>query len=196
MAEALVLLTTWHLLLFRTFYFINPYHYATSELLEQVFPSWLHLGRSLRHGRLVVEDPYYYPDYAGLPFLSSFYPPHMVSAWLGSWLPLNQAFLLLVLTMVSHFLAASVSVYILAISMGFAPLPAGFASITLSSLGYAMKQNSCIIYTLAWVPSVLLLASQHSMTLTGISLGLMLLAGYWPIALYAVPLACGLWLLH
>ena len=195
MAEALVLLTTWHLLLFRTFYFINPYHYATSELLEQVFPSWLHLGRSLRHGRLVVEDPYYYPDYAGLPFLSSFYPPHMVSAWLGSWLPLNQAFLLLVLTMVSHCWLASVSVYILAISMGAAPLVAGFASVTLSSLGYALKQNSSIVYTLAWIPSWLLACQSQLTLLSGISLGLMLLAGYWPIALYAVPLGCLCWLL-
>mgnify|MGYP001600112558 CR=1 FL=1 len=195
MAEAIFLLTCWHLLLFRHFYFINPYRYATSELLEQVFPSWLHLGRSLRHGRLVVEDPYYYPDYPALPFLSSFYPPHMVSAWLATFLPLNQAFLLLVFTMVSHFLAASVSVYILAISMGTAPLVAGFASVTLSSLGYSMKQNSSIIYTTAWVPTLLLSAQVHSTLIFGISFGMMLLAGYWPIALYAIPLGCLCWLL-
>ena len=195
MAKALLLLTCFHLLLFRRFYFQNPYVYARSEALEQGFASSRLLGDSLRHGRL-VDDTYYYPDYRALPFLSTYYPPHALQAWVGSWLTLDQAWRLYSFTMVLHFLAASVSVYILAISMGFAPLPAGFASITLSSLGYAMKQNSCIIYTLAWVPSVLLLASQHSMTLTGISLGLMLLAGYWPIALYAVPLACGLWLLH
>ena len=192
MAEALVLLTCWHLLLFRYFYFINPYHYATSELLEQVFPSWLHLGRCLRERRL-VSDPYYYHDYPALPFLSSFYPPHMASAWLGSFLPLNQAFCLLCLTMVSHYWLASVSVYILVISMEHAPLTAGFASVLCSSLPYTMKQNSSIIYTTAWVPVYLWAASAQDIWLSGISLGMMLLAGYWPIGLYTVPIGCCLW---
>lgn len=195
MAEALVLLTCYHVLLFRHFYFINSYRYATSELLEQVFPSWFHLGRSLRQGRWVVDDPYYYADYPSYPFLSTFYPPHMVSAWLGSFLPLNQAFLLLCLTMVSHFWLASVSVYTLATAMGAAPLPAGFASVTLSSLGYAMKQNSCIVYTLAWIPPFILGCMEHFVILSGTSLGMMLLAGYWPITLPTIGLGWILWIL-
>mgnify|MGYP001568709107 CR=1 FL=1 len=196
MAEALLLLICYHLLLFRHFYFVNPYCYATSELLEQVFPSWLHLGRSLRQGRWVVDDPYYYADYPSYPFLSSFYPPHLASAWLGTLLPLNQAFLLLCLTMVLHFYLASVSVYILASSMGTAPLSAGVASVVLSSMSYAMKQNSAIIYTSSWVPILILSAGLNDVILFGISLGMMLLAGYWPIALYTIPLGCLLWLLH
>lgn len=195
MAEAILILTCYHFLLFRHFYFINPYHYATSELLEQVFPSWLHLGRSVRQGRLVVADPYYYADYPSYPFLSSFYPPHLVSAWLGSFLPLNQAFCLLCLTMVSHYWLASVSVYILVSAMGTAPLIAGFASVLFSSMPYTMKQNGSIIYTTAWVPVYLLAASVQDTWLSGISLGMLLLAGYWPIALYVIPLGWILWIL-
>jgi hypothetical protein len=194
MATAIFFLTCYHLLLFRHFYFQNPFIYARSEALEQGFASSILLGRSLYAGKLPV-DTYYYPDYLALPFLSSFYPPHMASAWIATFLPLNQAWMLYAFTMVSHFWLASVSVYILASNMGAAPLTAGFASLTLSSLGYAMKQNSCIVYTLAWIPTFLFTASLQSSLLCGISLGMMLLAGYWPIALYVIPLGCLCWLL-
>lgn len=199
MAGVLFLLTCYHLLIFRHFYFQNPYVYARSEALEQGFPSWLLLGRSLRQRGLwksftQLEDPYYYPDYRRLPFLSAYYPPHALTAWMATWLTLNQAWILYSLTMVSHFWLASVSVYILAGSMGIAPLTAGFASVTLSSLGYAMKQNSCIVYTCGWIPLWLLSSTQHQIILSGISLGMMLLAGYWPIAFYTIPLGCLCWL--
>lgn len=188
-------LTLYHLVLFRRFYFQNSYCYASSELLEQGYSSWVALGRAYRAGHLVTDDTYY-PDAHALPFLSSFYPPHAVTAWMSSFLTLNQAWGLYMVTMVSHCYLASVSVYILATHMGFAPLPAGFASLTLSTLGYAMKQNSSIVYTCAWVPSLCLAAQLNSMGLFGISLGMMLLAGYWPIALPATGLGMGLWLMR
>jgi len=190
------LLTLYHLALFRRFYFQNPYCYATSEALEQGYASFLHLGRELRQGHLVPHDPYYYPDFASLPFLSSFYPPHMAAAWLASFCTLNQAWILYVFTMVSHCWLASVSVYILVTNMGLAPLPAGFASLTLSNLGYAMKQNSSIIYTASWVPLFLLASIAYWPMSYGISLGLMLLAGYWPISLPATVLGILLWVIN
>lgn len=188
MAKALILLTCYHLLLFRHFYFINPYVYARSEALEQGFASSLLLGRALRRGRL-PHDPSYYPNYLGLPFLSSFYPPHMAQAWLSTFLPLDQAWILYSLTMVLHFYACSVSVYILLITH-VPTWGALFGAVSLSSLGYAMKQNSCINYTVAWVPVWLLSLQAGNWLLAGISGGMMLLAGYWPIALYAIPLGC------
>ena len=190
------LLLAYHGLLFRRFYFQNPYAYASSELLEQGFSSFLHLGRERRAGHWVPHDPYYYPDYASLPFLSSFYPPHAVAAWLATFLPLNQAWMLYCLTMVCHCGLSSVGMYILLASvLSLTSLSAGVAAVTLSSLGYAMKQNSSIIYTTSWVPVFILSALSHHTSLTGISLGMMLLAGYWPIALMAVPLGCLAWLL-
>ena len=188
------LLLVYHGLLFRRFYFQNPYAYASSELLEQGFSSFLHLGRERRAGHWVPHDPYYYPDYAGLPFLSSFYPPHAVAAWLATFLPLNQAWVLYCLMMVLHFLTSSVLCFILLLNHNPSVI-ALFGAITLSSLGYAMKQNSSIIYTTSWVPVFILSALSHHTSLTGISLGMMLLAGYWPIALMAVPLGCLAWLL-
>ena len=177
MGRTLLLLTCYHALLFRRFYFQNSYVYARSEALEQGFASSQLLGAALRAGRR-VDDRYFFPDYRALPVLSGYYPPHLVQAWIGSFLSLNHAWILYSLTMVSHFWLSSVSVYILAIHMGYAPLIAGFASVTLSSLGYAMKQNSCITYTCAWVPVWLLSLQAGNWCLAGTSLGMMLLAGY------------------
>ena len=190
-----LLLTIYHLILFRAFYFKNPYAYASSELLEQGFSSWLALGQAYRHGTLVTNDTYY-PDYHALPFLSSFYPPHAVTAWIATFLSLNHAWILYSFTMVAHFWLASVSVYILVTAMGLAPLTAGFASVTLSTLGYAMKQNSSIVYTCSWVPIWVLSCLMKNEWLSGTSFGLMLLAGYWPIALPTIGLGCLVWLLH
>lgn len=202
MAEGvlLLILICFHLLLFRRFYFVNPYVYATSEALEQGFASSQLLGRHLRASGLFslrpVQDHCYYPDHSALPFLSTYYWPHRLQAWLGSWLPLNQAWWLYSLTMVLHFLMASLAVQMSLSALGWGTLPSLFGSITISYLGYAMKQNSCIVYTAAWVPIWVLACLQHSWALSGISLGMMLTAGYWPIALYTVPLGCLAWLLR
>lgn len=141
-------------------------------------------------------DECYYPNARGLPFLSGCYPPHLVQAWLGSFLSLNQAWLLFCFTMVSHFWLASGSVYILATAMGLAPWPAGLASLTLSYGAYAVKPNASIIYTTAWIPTLILAGMLKAPWLFGISLGMMLLAGYWPLALPATVVGGFGWLMR
>ena len=199
MAEALLLITVYHAVLFRHFYFQNADTYARGEFLEQGFSSSRLLGEHLRRYGFFslrpVHDPYYYgADYSALPFTQTYYWPHRLQAWVGSWLTLGHAFRLYSLTTVLHCWLASVSVYTLASAMGHAPLSAGFASVTLSSLAYALKPNASIVSTLAWVPVYLLSCSLTSTMLTGISVGMMLTAGYWPLALPLLPLGCWLWL--
>ena len=184
-------LLLFHLVFFRRFYFQNPFVYATSEPLDTAFPSSQLLGRCLRDRR-PVEDPYYYPYYRAIPFLGTYYPVHRLQAWLGSFLPINAAWVLYSLTMVLHFLWASIGAYLLFEPMGH--LLAYFGAITFGYMGYAVKQNSCINYTLAWVPWVFLGADLHLPFLTGFSLGMMTLAGYWPIALYLWPICGFYWL--
>ena len=189
-------LSLFHVCFFRRFYFQNWYINARGEPLEWEFPASRLLGEQLRQNFWLtkVDDSYYLSDYTGLPYTASFYPPHRLQAWLGSFLSLNQAWVLFNLMMVSHFWLASVSVYILARSMGVAPWSAGFVSLTLSYLPYAVKQNNCIVYTLAWIPTLLFSAMTHQITTFSVSLGMMLLAGYWPLALPALWLGCLAWL--
>lgn len=194
MATALLFLSVYWGLIFRHD-LANPYWHARGELLEQGFPSSVLLGRRWGRGRFPSDDGYY-PDYAALPFLSSVYPPHVLQAVVGEWLSLslNHRWILFRLTMVAHFWLCSVSCWILLSSTGTPPLPALCGAVSLSSLGYAMKPNSSIVYTLTWVPVFILSSLQQSTLLTGISLGMMLLAGYWPIALPALGLGLCCWL--
>lgn len=191
-ARGLIALFLFHLLFFRKFYFQNPFHYATSEPLDTAFPSSRLLGEWYRNGCRGQVDKYYYPYYTSIPFLSSFYPPHVVQSWIGTFLSVDVHFILYSLTMVLHFLFASIGAYLL--FQGFGLVPALFGALTLAYMGYNIKQNSCINYTVAWTPWLLLAAETHNPLLFGVSMAMGILAGYWPIWIYMVPLACLYWL--
>ena len=184
----LLALAVFHFAFFRQFYFVNPWCYATSELVEQVFPSWRLLGQR------GADDPYYYPHYGAIPFLSALYPPHRLTAWVGSRMSLDHSFLLLCGTLLCHFLWASVGGYLLFRQCG--ALVAWCGAVTLTHNAYCVKQNSTIIYTLAWIPWLLHAAYTQQAWLFGVSMGMIILAGYWPIGIYAVGLGCLLWLWH
>ena len=180
-------LLLFHLVFFRRFYFQNPYVYFTSEPADTAFPSLRLLGRR------GPDDPYYYPDFRSIPFLQSYYPPTRVLAWLTKSWPLNAAFVAYSAMMAGHYYMASCACYWL-LSGGHSTGMALFGAVTLSHLGYAVKQNACINCTVAWLPVLLLAAAQQNVELCGISLGMSLLAGYWPLALYCIPLAGLVWL--
>lgn len=178
-----------NLLFFRRGYW-NPYRYATSEPLDTAYPSLRILGEWYRRRCKGEVDPYYYPYYTSIPFLSSFYPPHVLISIVASKLSLNVGWTLYLWTMFAHFLFASVGAFLL-FGGGF---PGLFGAITLSYMGYNIKQNSCINYTVAWTPWLLLGASTHQPILFATALGMGTLAGYWPLWLYMVPLGCLFWL--
>ena len=189
---ALCGLGCFHLGCFWRFYLSNPYWYARGEALEQGFSSSILLGRWLRGQGKWGHDPYYYANPLALPFLSNFYPPHLAQAWLGSFLSLNQAWVLYWGAMVLHFLLSSIGCYLLMVSP-LGRLQAFIGAMTLSVLPYAMKHNSSIVYTHAWLVLMVLSAMQHITWCYGISLGMVLLAGYWPLALMGVPLSWVVW---
>lgn len=191
---ALYILGLFHLGCFWRFYLRNPYWYARGEALEQGFSSSILLGRWLRGQEKWGHDPYYYADPLALPFLSNFYPPHMAQAWLGSFLNLNQAWIVYWGMMVSHYLVASLLTFIL-LRFIFSPLQAICGTITLSYLPYAMKHNSSIVYTHAWLVILLITAAVRNPWWYGISLGMVILAGYWPLALMGIPLSWVIWFL-
>lgn len=183
-------LVLFNLIFFRRGY-ANPYRYATSEPLDTAYPSMRLLGEWYSRGCRGEVDPYYYAYYTSIPFLSSFYPPHVVVSILASKLSLDTGWCLYLFTMFAHFLFGSIGAYIL-FGGGLTGL---FAGITLGYMAYNVKQNSCINYTVAWTPWLLLGASTHNPVLFGTALGMGTLAGYWPLYLYAGPIACLLWFL-
>lgn len=179
---------------FRRFLFQNPYCYATSEPLDTAFPSSRLLGEWYRSGCHGEVDPYYYPYYTGIPFLHSFYPPHVLTSVIGSMLPLDAHWILYTLGVCLHFLWASIGAYLL-FSLGFPPTLSFLGAITLAYMGYSVKQNACINYTTAWTPWVILGAITHNPWVMGLSLGMGCLAGYWALWIYLPFFSALLWLL-
>lgn len=169
-------LVAYHFLFFWKFY-RNPYLLCTSELASTFFPHWIWMGRELRQGRFPAQDDIYYKLPGSIPFLATFYPPNLITAWLGSFLSLDKAFLLYMQSILTHYLVGSFLAYYL-----FGNL---FAAITLVYAGYCIKlQQPTIAYTLAWIPAMFL---EGWMGVLGCFMALV--AGYYPILVYVLPIA-------
>ena len=161
----------------------NPLSLSTSELLSKHFPHWIHIGRSLRQGKFPYKDNYFvYP--ACIPFLSMFYPPHLISAFLGSFLDLDRAFSFLVSTELIHYLLGSFLSFHM-FNQWYSPEISLFGAITLTYMAYSIKLiNPCIAYTVCWIPGMFI--QGH---VGWISFGMALLSGYYPILVYITPFA-------
>ena len=165
----------YHFLFFFKFY-RNPYQLCTSELASTFFPHWIWVGRQLRKGIFPAQDDIYYNLPGSIPFLSTFYPPSLIMAWLATFLKIDSAFRLYAYFILSHYLLASLFAYYL-----FGNL---FCAITLIYSAYIIKPNTpCFVFSMTWIPLAL-----KGGYLGGTAWGLSLFGGYYPILVYIMPL--------
>jgi len=179
----IALLVAYHILFFWRIY-SNPFSVARSELLSTFFPSWVHLGRGEK------DDKYFWGNYDAHPVLSPYYPFQFLGAKLIKTLSLNQAFKVLAWLVSLHHLFASIGWYYLVLSWSNQYV-ALFGAVTLTYAGYTIKQQPCIVYTIAWFPWLLLGIATNNKLLALLSLGMVLLAGYYPIGLQIILIAIG-----
>ena len=166
----LILFSYW-VLFWRKFLW-NPYLLCTSEIASTFFPHWRWIGRQLRQGIFPSQDDIYYKLPGSIPFLATFYPPNLISAWLGSFLKEDHAFRLYAYFIIIHFLLCSFFAYEL-----FGNL---FGAITLAYAGYVIKPNTpTFVFSATWVP----------LALKGSAVGwaMALWGGYYPILVYIIP---------
>ena len=182
-------LILFHIIFFRKFYFVNPWIYFCGETAAHEFPSSRLLGECLRKNRPIV-DKYFYNDFTAHPINASYYPFHRLVSYLGTFLPLDGAYVLYQFGILLHYLFASLVSYHL-----FGGGMVGYlGAITLPYVGYAMKNNASIAYTVAWTPVILLGCKLNSSIVLGVGIGMALLAGYWPLLIYIIPFSCLVWL--
>lgn len=177
----LAALIGYHVLFFWRWY-RDPFLNSTGEMLSTFFPHWIWIGRQIRRGRQFFKDRIYYFYPACIPFLSTFYPPHFLSAYLSNFLSLDKSFILINFTGFSHYLLSSILSYF-AFSQWYSPLVSLFGSVTMAYMAYSIKlQNPCIMYTTAWIPGCFILGP-----VGGLSLGMAILSGYWPLLFPLTP---------
>jgi len=150
---------------------MDPYSHATSENLSTYYPLWRHIGT-----KGFKQD--YYPSLWGIPFLSLWYPPYLLSTLGARIVNLNHAFVVYEFIKLSHYLVGSFAAYCLTGSF--------FGAVILT---YAMRMvdlNQSRIYSWCWLLVTLALLKVGS-DLSGVSLALAVAGGYWPLIFYALP---------
>src|SRR3990167_2678593 len=98
-----LILTVFWALFFRNF-LVNPFSHATSENLSTYFPLWRHIGT-----KGFKQD--YYPSLFGIPFLSCWYPVHLVTAFISRKLTLDTSFVVYEASKNLHYLFGSFAAF-------------------------------------------------------------------------------------
>lgn len=182
MVEGFTVLILFNFLFFYRLY-RNPYTLSRSELLSTFYPSWLYIGRQARKLKLWKYEPCYWLNFHAHPVLSSYYPPHVLTAWIASFLNLDMAFVLLTRTILVHFVWMSIGWYLL-LNLNYTGLSLLlFGVLTLTYSAYNIKQQPCIIYTISWFPWLLLGITQNNVLISSVAFGMILLSGYYPIGI-------------
>jgi len=157
-------------------FYRNPWLLCTSETVSNFFPYWRWFGKQLRKGSFPFTDRIYYLSGASIPFLSTFYPPNLLSSFLGAFLSDSGAFKLYVYQQLIHNLLLCLGTYYLTDSV--------FIAISMAYTAYMIRpQTPCFMFTAAWVP-LCLVPGWVGM----FAFGMAVLGGYWPIMLVGFPI--------
>lgn len=183
MEKVYFLLVAFHILFFYKLY-ANPFSLATSELLSTFFPTWIWQGRQWKNLRIPKYDSCFWINAHVHPVLSTYYPISGLLSVLGNFVRLDTAFKVYVYQILGHYLFGSIG-YFLLLSNYFGPYVGLFGALTFYQ-AYHIKQQPCIVYTLAWFPWIGICPP--------LAIGMMLLGGYYPLSIYLLPL--GLLLNH
>lgn len=186
----MLILVLFNILFFYGIY-SNPFRLATSELLSTFFPTWIWQGRTWIKGKVPKYDSCFWINAHAHPVLSTYYPVSGLLSLLSNFVKLDTAFKIFVYSILGHYLFGSIGYYLL-LKTYFNPYVALFGAITFYQ-AYHIKQQPCIVYTLAWFPWIAICAP--------LAIGMILLAGYYPLAIYLLPLGllmnhdCSSWIL-
>lgn len=167
---------------------LNPFTISRSELLSTFYPSWLYIGQKIREGKSWRYEPYYWLNFHAHPVLSSYYPPHIITSYIASFLSLDSAFSLLSRTILVHFVFTSIGWY-LTVSTWASPTVALFGAITLTYSAYNIKQQPCTVYTISWFSWLIYGITIQNLAISSISCGMVLLSGYYPIGIQMLLLS-------
>lgn len=164
-------------------FYKNPWRLCTSEVLSNEFPYWWWFGQNLRKGDFKTKDDIYYRHGGSIPFLSTFYPPNLLSSFLGAFLTKSRAFRLYVYQMLIHSLLTSVGAYFMFLQW-VRPEIALFGAISMTYNAYMIRpQTVCEMYTIAWIPMCLIKGWVGM-----VAFGMAILGGYFPIMLAGFPI--------
>ncbi|HRZ15750.1 MAG TPA: hypothetical protein P5110_09610 [Candidatus Omnitrophota bacterium] len=156
----------------------NPFYYAYGEALDCDFPTFRLCGEYWRRFK-IPEDPYYFKDLIGAR-AGTLYPVNIVMSWISSFFNVNGAWIVYVITGLAHFFATSVLAYFM-----FGQGPYGiFGALAWAYGAYHIKTTLWYLETFTWITAAITFAELHMPFWSGISLGMLLLAGHPVMVVY------------
>lgn len=176
LSKHLLFLAAYHLIFFRKFY-LNPWLNSTGEMLSTFFPVTLWQGRMWRRLKPPLFDSIYYYEPGSIPFLSTFYPLQIAVSMILPQGKLDVSFRIYQAVLLAHYFLASVLAYFLFLPLG--SIIALFGAVTFAYMASSVKiQESCIVYSVCWLPGALL-GGWVGM----LCYGMAVLGGYWPLVI-------------
>lgn len=183
-----------NIIFFYKIIFVDHFAYSHSELLSNFFPLYQYIGFTLRSGQLPLWDPYYYFSFVGVSFPGVFYPPNIVVSFVGSFLNMDSAFIVMQLSEVMHYFLASTSMYLLLRGLYVRREGSLIGAISFAYSGFLAKsiQQTVIINTVSWFPLIFLFfikgiqGNKKAAIFSGLFLSMAILAGYMAITFYMV----------
>jgi len=174
MAEAIAILVLFNIIFFKKL-ILNPFLNCTSELASTYFPQW-------RDYKFFDTNYYFYP--LGIPFLCMFYPFHWITHKISKKMSLDYAFCVMHYGIIAHYILSSVLAFIM-FRQWYVDGYALIGAISYSYGAYNIKPNNpTIAFTIAWIPAMFIQG-----WVGAVGLGMCLLAGYYPLLIFMVPLA-------
>ena len=162
--------------------------FSRSELLSTFFPTWLWQGRMWAKGKVPSYDIHYWGSAHSHPVLSTYYPIQIISSIIGSRLHINGSFIFYSWSLISHMVWCVLGWYLF-LSQSLSLQIALFGAITFTFQAAHLRQQPCIIYTLSWFPWMLYGLTTHNILLSSVSIGMICLSGYYPLAVYLLPVS-------
>lgn len=162
----------------------NPYLLSTSELASTYFPHWVWMGKEMRAGRFPFRDKGYYLFPGAVSFLSTFYPPNLLSSLVANFLDIDASFRVFTWLILGHYLVGSYLAFVM-FHQWASPVASLYGAILLTYSAYQIKpQTPEYAFTMMWVPGILIKG-----WIGKLSVGMALLGGYYPPLVYVLPFA-------
>lgn len=181
-----------NIIFFHRVIFFDRFLNSTSELLANFFPLSQYSGWCLRQGFFPLWDPYYYHDFVGVSFPGVFYPFNILVSYFGSFMRMNNAFLLMHFVELFHFFLGSLFMYLLIVHITKKREGAILGALSFIYSGFLVKglQQTVIIQTMVWFPLIFLFfikgmeGKYRYSIFSGMALAMAFLAGYLSITIY------------
>ena len=159
----------------------KPYSIASAEAIDHDFGIMCLAGEYWRKGK-IPQDPYYFKKLDQVRE-GTYYPVNIFFAWLGSFMGLNNKWILYVVNLLLHSFGTIILAYYI-FDKGWVGL---FGALAWGFCAFHIKTTLWYTQLFFWITATVLCVKLHSIWL-GVTIGMAILSGHPPYVVYTAYL--------